>query len=334
MKVLVSGGGGFLGKALSKKLIKEGYEVFSLSRRSYPDLEKMGITYLCADLGDKKKVIEACQGMDGIFHTAALAGYWGKRETYYRTNVLGTENLLEGCMKHGVKKFIYTSSPSVIFHKGDLENADETFPYPSHHLCHYSETKAIAEKKVLEAGKKGDLQTIALRPHLIWGKGDPHLIPRILSRARSGRLHIIGNGENMVDLIHVNNAAGGHLQALEALMGNSELSGSVYFISDDKPVKLWPWINEILGNLGINPVNRKISFKKAWRVGYILEKIYSIFPFAGEPPMTRFVALSLSTHHYFNTSRARKEIGFHTLISPEEGMSEMITSLKRVSGCD
>jgi nucleoside-diphosphate-sugar epimerase len=140
--------------------------------------------------------------MDVVFHVAALAGIWGKWRHYYDTNVLGTRHVIDGCRAHGVPKLIYTSSPSVTFDGRPQENLDERADYPRNWLCHYSHTKALAEQEVLAAAGK-QLATCALRPHLIWGPGDRHLIPQFITRAREGRLLRVGDGKNLVDTTYV-----------------------------------------------------------------------------------------------------------------------------------
>lgn len=320
MRILVTGGGGFLGSYVIRELLKNPqYIVTNFSRHSYPHLEDLGVPTFRGDLRrveDVRRVL--ADGFDAVIHVAALAGVWGDRGEYHSINFLGTKILLEEAKAHGVKKFVYTSSPSVVFGDGDLEGADESLPYPEKHLTAYAETKAMAEKLVLSAGDEKFL-TLALRPHLIWGPGDPHLFPRLIQKGREGKLRIIGDGQNLVDIIYVENAARAHVQALEAL--GPKISGRAYFLGQEKPVKLWDFINDVLGYAQVPPVMGQMDEKTAYRIGWVLEKLFGLFGVKKpEPPMTRFVALNLSKSHYFSHERAKEDFGYHPRISTEEGL--------------
>ena len=325
--VLVTGGGGFLGGHLARRLQALGHRVTILGRRQYSDLPE-GIRALQCDLADAVSVADACRGQDSVFHSGALTGIWGKREDFYRTNVTGTQNVIEGCMNHRVRKLVFTSSPSVVFGQHDLENADESTPYPANYLSDYPETKARAEQMVQAANGRGGLLTVSLRPHLIWGPGDPHLVPRIIERARNQQLVRVGKGTNRVDIIYIDNAVEGHIQAWQALEEGSPLAGSAYFISDGEPVILWEWINRLLAELGIPPVRKKISYAGARVIGTALEIIYNLLGKTQEPRMTRFLAAQLATSHYFDISRARRDFNYHPVVSPEEGMKRLLNRLQ------
>ena len=328
MKTLVTGGGGFLGRHIVTKLLARGDQVRVLGRRHYPDLEKMGVEMVCADIQDGAAVERACLGMETVFHVAALAGYWGSWQTYHGPNVVGTQNVLNGCRKAGLQKLIYTSTPSVVSAPGNLEHADERAPYPAHYDCPYPATKAEAERLVLAANGQDGLLTVSLRPHLIYGPGDPHLFPRIIDRARRGLLVQVGDGTNKVDVTYVENAADAHLLAADRLGDGSPVNGRAYFISQGAPVILWPWINLILERLGLPAVRRKISHGAARAVGAAMEMAYTILPLRGEPRMTRFLADQLATSHYFDIAKARKDLGYAPRISTEEGLERTIEALQ------
>jgi 2-alkyl-3-oxoalkanoate reductase len=327
MRALVTGGGGFLGSHIAKRLHARGDQVSVLGRRKYTHLGE-GVESIVCDIRDKQGVSDALKGCDAVFHSAAIPGVWGDFKKYHSINVEGTHNVIEGCRKHGVKKLIFTSSPSVVFGDSDLENVDESVPYPESYLCHYPETKAMAERMVVDANEMDGLATVSLRPHLIWGVGDPHLVPRVLDRASQGKLVRVGNGINRVDMIHVENAAAAHLQASDALAPESQVAGQCYFISDGEPVVLWDWIDELLMALNIPIVEKTVSYKTAWNLGAILEGIYGLLRIKREPLMTRFVAAQLATSHYFDISNAKKDFGYTPVISPEQGMEQMIRYLR------
>ena len=209
MNALVTGGGGFLGGAIVRRLVARGDHVRSLSRRRYPELDALDVEQIQGDVADLNSTQSAVQGSDVVFHVAAKAGVWGPYADYHRANVVGTQNVVAACRKHGVRRLVYTSSPSVVFDGRDLEGVDESMPYPKQYDAAYPQTKAEAERFVL-AANGADLATVALRPHLIWGPGDNHLIPRILERGRAGRLRRVGRANKLIDSIYIDNAADAH----------------------------------------------------------------------------------------------------------------------------
>ena len=330
---LVTGGGGFLGKAIVRKLLARGTHVRVIARSDYPELREMGVETIRGSVNDPQAVKEALEGCDICFHVAAKVGVWGAYEDFVATNVDGTRLLLETCKALGVGRFVHTSSPSVIFDGKDMEGADESVPYPPEetYLTHYPKTKAIAERLVKEAGKDG-LLTASLRPHLIWGPEDNHLVPRILGRAK--QLRIIGEGKNIVDTVYMDNAADAHIQAADALLSKPEISGRAYFITQDEPINAWEMINRILAAGGKPPITKKISYKAAHRIGAIMEWVYGTFGIKSEPRMTRFVAGELAKSHWFDISAARRDFGYDPQVSTDEGLKRLEAWLKETGQYD
>jgi nucleoside-diphosphate-sugar epimerase len=264
-------------------------------------------------------VLGAARGCDAIIHTAARTGVWGAYGEYYDTNVVGTRNVIDVCRELGISRLVYTSSPSVIFDGNDMEGADESVPNPGHHDAHYPATKAEAERTVLAANDEA-LATVALRPHLIWGPGDPHLVARIVQRGKSGKLRRIGKREKKIDSVFVDNAAHAHVLALDRLHPGSPIGGKVYFITNGQPMPVWDLVNRILGAAGVPPVTGSIPARLAYTTGVLLEFLHSLFRIEQEPFMTRFVARELSTSHWFDISAARRDLGYIPEISIEEGI--------------
>lgn len=322
MKALVTGGGGFLGKAIIRLLLANGAAVRSYSRNEYPELTALGVEHCRGELADLTAVKAAVTGCDIVYHVAAKAGVWGPFDEFYQANVVGTENVIRACRESGVRRLVYTSSPSVVFDGTDMEGVDESTPYPDHFHSFYPQTKAQAEQLVLAANDQS-LATVALRPHLIWGPDDNHLVPRILERGAKGALRKIGKRDCLVDTIYIDNAAEAHLQAGEKLDIGSVVAGKAYFLSNDEPLPLWDVINRILAAGALPPVSKTISPALAYAVGVVLEKIYSSFSLKGEPRMTRFVARELSTAHWFDLGNARRDFGYNPSISIAEGMRRL-----------
>ncbi len=322
MKALVTGGGGFLGKAIITLLRARGDEVCSFSRSEHPALAALGVKHCRGELGDAEAVGRAAAGCDIVFHVAAKAGVWGPFAEFYRANVLGTKHVIAACHQHSIKRLVHTSSPSVVFDGTDMEGVDESIPYPQHFEAFYPQTKAEAEQLVLNAND-AQLATVALRPHLIWGPGDNHLVPRILARGAKGTLRKLGSRECLVDTLYIDNAALAHLQAAEHLDIGSAVAGKAYFLAQGEPLPVWEVINRILAAGGLPPVTRTISPELAYRIGAVLEKIYSLLRLSGEPRMTRFVARELSTAHWFDLSAARRDFGYQPSISFDEGIERL-----------
>ncbi len=321
MNVLVVGGGGFLGFSISKKLIKNGHSVTSLSRSKYPKLKKENIEHLSADITNYEnlKNVLGNRVFDCLIHTAASTSVFGKWDHFYNINVVGTDNLLKICKENKIQKFIYTSSPSVVFGKNSILGADETIDYPKEYLSMYAKSKAMAEQNVLN---EKEIKTISLRPHLIWGPGDPHILPRLIEKSRKGLLKQIGDGENIVDIIHVENAAQAHCDVLEKM--DDLNGGEAYFLGQDRPVKLWEFINQMLEAADAPRVTKKISFKVAYGIGSACEIGLSLVRmYQKEPPMTRFVALQMAKSHYFSHQKAKDHFGYNPVISIEDGLKNL-----------
>jgi nucleoside-diphosphate-sugar epimerase len=327
VNVLVTGAGGFLGQHIVERLAARGDNVRAFCRERRHALDALGVETVCGDLRDRDATVAACRGVDVVFHVGGVAGIAGPWKHYYQANTLGTYHVVDGCRVHGVGRLVYTSSPSVVFDGASQEGIDESVPYPRRWLAHYPRSKALAEQHVLEANGDGGLLTCALRPHLIWGARDRHLIPSLLDRARSGRLHRVGDGTNRIDTVYVDNAAAAHLQAADALVPGSPVAGQAYFISQGEPVNCWKWIDQILALADLPPLRKSMSFSAAWRLGAVLEALHALLRLRGEPLMTRFLAAELATSHYFDISRARRDFGYEAVVSTEEGMRRLAEDL-------
>ncbi|MEM6930697.1 MAG: NAD-dependent epimerase/dehydratase family protein [Myxococcota bacterium] len=328
MRILVTGGGGFLGKAITKQLLDAGYAVRVLGRNRYPDVEALGAEGVVCDLTTGRGLDRALTGVDAVIHTAARAGMWGPYDDYYEANVVATERLLEAMRKNVVPRLVYTSSPSVTFHGSDEENlSEDDASYPESFAFHNPETKALAEASVL-AANSGALATTAIRPHLIYGPGDPHLLPRLVARHQAGRLRVLGDGRNKVALTYIDNAAVAHLQALEHLAPGSANAGKAYFVTDDEPVVVWTWLAEVFREAGLGPIEGQVSRWIAMPLAAIAEGVWWGLSLKGEPPITRFTVQQISSSHWYDLSNARNDFRYRPLVSGDDGKERTIAWLR------
>ena len=322
MRALVTGGGGFLGGAIVRRLVERGWPVRTFQRSHYQQLDELGVEQIRGDISDTEAVSGVVDGCDIVFHVAAKVDPWGAYQPFHRTNVVGTENVLAAMRSRGVPKLVYTSTPSVVHSGGDLAGVDESEPYPEHFEAAYPQTKAMAEMAVLAANDH-ELLTVVLRPRLIWGPEDTNLVPQLVARARAGQLRFVGDGSNLVDTVYIDNAVDAHLLAADCLEPGASCAGRPYFISNGEPWPLKKVINGILGAAGLPPEERSVPLKAALVAGAVFENIYKVFPTRGGPRMSRFVARNFATAHWFDISAARRDLGYEPRISIEEGLARL-----------
>ena len=330
--VLVTGASGFVGGKLVDRLLAAGRRVRAYSRRPLPDLAARGVEIVLGELAEPAPLARACTGSATVFHVAARVGVWGPAAEFHQVNVAGTANLLAAARAAGVSRFVYTSSPSVVYSGGDLRGTDESAPLCTAAPCAYPTSKATAERLVA-AANTDDFRTVALRPHLVWGPGDHHLVPRVVSLARAGRLRIVGDGRNRVDLTHIDNVVAAHLLAERALAAPAApAAGRAYFITNGEPVALWPWINDLLTRLGLAPIHRRLSRRGAVAAGAVCEALWTLLPLRGEPPMTRFAAKELATDHWFSIAAARRDLGYEPSVTMATGLDAYLPILRTELG--
>lgn len=322
MRALVTGGGGFLGGALARKLRERGDEVRVFGRGSYPELEAIGIDTCRGDIVDADAVKEACDGMDVVYHVAAKVGLWGAPRDFELVNIEGTKNVIAACLATGCDRLVFTSSPSVVFHGGDVEGVDESAPYPAAFDSHYSRTKAKAEEIVL-AANHDRLATVALRPHLVWGPGDRHLLPRIVGRAQSGRLFRIGEDDKKIDTLFIDDAVEAHVLAAVQLSPLSDLAGRPYFLSSGDPRPVWEIVDRLLAAAGLGPVKTSVPKAAAFAAAGVCESLWRMLGKRSEPPLTRFLVSQLTTAHWFDIAAAKRDLGWAPRVRLEDGMERL-----------
>ena len=329
MRALVTGGGGFLGGAIARRLQERGDDVRVFGRASYPELEAIGIDCARGDLADAASVSAAAEDRDVVFHVGGKVGLWGAFEDYFAANVTGTRNVLRACQEHGIGKLVFTGSPSVVFDGRDVEGWSEEAPYSSRFDSHYSRTKAQAERMVL-AANHDKLSTVSLRPHLIWGPGDRHLMPRIVSKARAGRLFRIGRKNELIDTIYIDDAVEAHILAAVQLSPLSEIAGKPYFLSAGDPRPVWEIVDRMLAAAGLPPVRKSVPIGLADVAARACEASWRALGLSSEPPLTRFLVLQLTTAHWFDIAAAKRELGWRPRVSIEAGMERLAQWIRAV----
>jgi 2-alkyl-3-oxoalkanoate reductase len=330
MKALVTGGGGFLGSNLVRALLARGDTVRVLARGDYPRLRALGAETVRGDITDAAATAAACRGMDVVFHTAAKAG-WGDPRDFEAINVAGTQHVVDGCKQMGVPVLVHTSSPSVVHSDGDIEGGDESLPYGTRFTAHYPRTKMLSEALALAASDE-KLKVVALRPRLIWGPGDRHILPRLLERARAGRLRRIGSRDPKCDFSYIDNCVHAHLLAADRLRAGAPLGGKAYFVSDDAPIGVWTMVDRMIGCAGLPPLKGSVPAGFAYAVGATLEAIHRTFGLEGDPLILRFAVTEFSQARWFNIGAAKRDLGYAPLIAQEEGLKRLAAEQQRESG--
>lgn len=325
MEILVTGGTGFLGRHLARALLTHGHRVRLLGRdfASVRALVSSGAVPITADLRDSAAVVAACAGVEAVCHVGALSAPWGRPDDFFAINIGGTAAVLDGCQRHGVRRLVYVSSPSVVFDGRDQRDLTEAAPYPDRFASVYSLTKKRGEDLVNAAA--GSLETAILRPKAIFGPGDRALLPRLIAVARADRLPRIGDGRNLVDLTYVENVADALVLALDA----PAAIGRTYHITNDEHIPLWEAIRGALARLGLPTRLRRIPLSAALAAASLLELRAGMT--GNEPLLTRYTVQILARTQTYDITAARRDLGYTPRVSFAEGMERTLAALEAES---
>lgn len=315
----VTGGSGFIGGRLTARLRQEGWAVRALARssRSAEAVEALGAKPVRGDLDDPDAMAEGARGCSHAFHAAAALGEWGRREDFVRGNVTGTENALRACRAAGVARFVHVGTEAALMAGQPLVQVDETAPLRPDSPAHYSATKAQAEQAVLAANRDG-LETVVVRPRLVWGVGDTTILPGVIDAVRSGRFRWIGGGRHLTSTTHVENAVEGLL-----LGATRARSGRAYFVTDGEPVVFREFITELLATQGVSVPDREAPPGVVRVVAAGGEALWRLLPLPGSPPVTRLAYWLSALETTIDITRAREELGYRPVKTIEEGMAEL-----------
>lgn len=313
MKILITGATGFVGGAVAKKL-KSEHSVAGLarSRASADKLTAAGVTAVYANLLDVRS--EQLSGYDVVIHCAAYVEEWGSEEEFYRTNVVGTERILEASKLAGVRRFIFIGTEAAFFTGHDLLNIDESIRYPLKLPYLYSQTKAMAEQRVLQANSS-DFQTLSLRPRFVWGPGDQSVLPTLIEMVQKGKFAWIDNGDFQISSTYIDNLVHAVEQAL--VFGDG---GEAYFIADDGVVNLREFLTEALAARGVEAPSKSVSKSFVRAVARITEIIWKVFAIKRKPPLVRFTIDMMSANCTVNTDKAKKILRYNPPVSRADGL--------------
>ena len=321
MKVLVTGTGSLLLGGIASELVQRGDEVVCLQRRTAMFHGHQNAQQVLADIRDADAVISAAQGCDAIIHGAARVGVVGTQKDFYDTNVLGTENILRSTEQHNIARLVFVSTPSVA-HTGDsLIGAPAGQAEIGRKRSYYAESKAIAERTVLNS-HNDHLAVVAIRPHLVWGPGDTQLVGRIVERADSGRLAVIGTGNALVDSTYIDNAVSAHIAALDSLHVGSACDGKAYVVSNGEPRTVNELMRSICAAAGVPFEPRNLSLTLGVRLGSLIERLWPLLR-SSEPPLTRFIAEQLGTAHWFDQRTVQQDLHWEPHVTLDKGFERL-----------
>ena len=316
-RVLVTGGTSLFGAGVVRALHSRGDEVVVLQRRPSPVAAELGLREVLADLTDAPAVVRAAEGVDAVVHVAGRVGVVGSAREFHETNVIGTRVVLDAARAAGAGRLVFISSPSVAHAGAALAGRSADPADPQRARGHYSRSKARAELDVLAADAPG-FATLAIRPHLIWGPGDTQLVGRIVDRARSGRLALVGGGRALIDTIYLDNAVDAALAALDRSV---DAHGEVFVVSNGEPRTVVELIERICAATGAPLPRRSVPRPLAWAGGAVAEGVWRLAGRTDDPPMTRFLATQLATAHWFDQRRVREVLDWTPRISLDEGFA-------------
>lgn len=315
----VTGGSGFIGGKLVRRLVGDGWRVRALARSDAAarKVSEAGAEPVRGDLDDVESMRAGAEGADVTFHAAAHLGEWGTREEFERANVQGTRNAVEASKAAGVRRFVHVGTEAALLAGEPLVNVDEHAPLRPDSKALYSATKAQAEQVVRDAN--GDsVETVVVRPRLVWGAGDTTILPSLVQAVEKGRFAWIGGGRHRTSTTHVDNVIHGLM--LGAERGRP---GGVYFVTDGEPVVFRDFITELLGTQGVTPGGRNMPAPVAGAMAAGAEGVWRTFRLGGSPPITRLAYWLSAQECTIDISRARQELGYEPVRSIPEGMEEL-----------
>lgn len=319
MDVFATGGSGFIGTHLLERLEERGDRVRALARPgdSARTVEACGATAVRGDLGEVDAMAAGMDGCDVVFHLAAKADRWGPRDAFLEVNVRGTANVVEAAREAGVETLVHTSTEAVLADGDPLRNVDESAPYPDAPVGLYPETKAMAERYVLDENDDV-LTTVAVRPRFVWGPRDETLQNEFVHAIESGQFTWFDGGRYPTSTTHVYNAVEGLLRAAGRGAG-----GNAYFVTDGDPVEFREFVTALVRTQGVDPPDRSVPTWLAEPVARILEGVWRALDRSSPPPLDRQILALIGHELTVDDSKARDELDYEPVITREAGLQEL-----------
>ena len=317
----MTGTGSLLLGGVASELLRRGDEVVCLQRRPAAFMGHQNAHEVLADICDADAVALAAKGCDAIIHGAARVGVVGSQKEFYDTNVHGTENILRAAEQQSISRLVFVSTPSVAHTGASLVGAPAGQAEIGRSRSYYAESKAIAERTVLNA-RNSQLAVVAIRPHLVWGPGDTQLVGRIVERAKSGRLAVVGTGNALVDSTYIDNAISAHIAALDALHIGSACDGKAYVVSNGEPRTVNELMRSMCESAGVPFEPRHLSLTLGIRLGALVERLWPLMQ-SSEPPITRFIAEQLGTAHWFDQRVVHNDLKWAPSVTLDEGFKQL-----------
>jgi 2-alkyl-3-oxoalkanoate reductase len=330
MKTLVTGGTGFVGQQLVRKLTARGDTVRCLVRKrsNTATLAKIGVELAEGDITLPDSVLGAARGLDVVYHCAAKVGAAGDRSDFYLANVEGTQNVIRACAAAGVARLVHVSTQSVTFDFTDKHYADEATPFPAKYRDPYSETKALAEKEVLDAARKGRVSANAVRPTLVWGPGDMTILPTMAKLAKRGMLVLVNGGRAETATSYVENVC----DCLILAADRKETFGEAFFVTDDEPITAREFVEKTADAVGFKNPRMSAPYALAFGVAAIAEKLHALSGSKKDPLMTRYAIALTGLTLTFSCEKAKRMLGYKPAVNIKGGMQRLAAWVKEIGG--
>jgi nucleoside-diphosphate-sugar epimerase len=323
MRAFVTGGSGFIGGVLVRRLVKDGVQVTALARSesSAEKVRALGAEPFVGDLNPIGKLADGAQGCDVAYHAAAFVEQWGPWSEFQSATVDGTANMLEACRRAGVKRFVHVGTEAALVDGNALVNADETWPLKPDSRAYYPRSKARAEQAVVSANGVDGMETVVVRPRFVWGPGDTTLLPGIVDLIRNGKFAWVGGGGNLTSTAHVDNVVEGLVLAAEKGRG-----GEAYFVTDGDPIAFKDMVTAMVASEGVEPGSRNVPAAVAKPAAALAEGVWRTLRLKGGPPITRLAVWNSALECTVNDAKAREELGYRPVISLADGLAALSSS--------
>lgn len=309
----MTGASGMLGRETARALLGRGDLVTVLQRRP----AGIGRAEVLGDVADPDAVRAAVAGQDAVVHLAAKVDVVGSWSGFLHANVVGTRTVLAACRSAGVRRLVHVSSPAVAHAGRPLVGVAAEPADPVSARGHYARSKALAEQAALAADSPS-LQVLAVRPHLVWGPGDTQLVEPIVSRARGGRLPVIGSGAALIDTTYVDNAVAALLAALD-----SACHGEAVVVSNGEPRPVREVLDRVCRAAGVPGPRGRVPVPVARTAARAIERVWTVLDRRDTPPLTPFLVEQLSTAHWFDQRHTRQLLGWAPHVSLDEGFDRL-----------